>query len=230
VPDNAILQALPSAERSRLLDRGREVALGQYELLQAAGAPVSRVLFVRSGAVSLFSEPSEGRSIETGVVGREGIVGGVSVLEGALNGSARSQFAGTAWSVDAAAFRDALRTSPMLAKLTQRHLHFLLLQAQQNAVCHAWHTVEERFCRRLLQSCDALNSEVVNLTQGFTAQILGVQRTTVSMVANALERDGGIRTLRGKITLVDRAKIESAACTCYTAFKRQLKSALELAA
>jgi CRP-like cAMP-binding protein len=117
-------------------------------------------------------------------------------------------------------FRALHRSLPGFGAMVGRHLHHLLVQAQQNALCHALHSIEARLCRWLLQAADAVEGDTVDLTQEECAGSLGVQRTSVSMVAHALQVAGHIRTRRGRIVLLDRAALERNACECYRALSR----------
>src|SRR5262249_31676243 len=112
----------------------------------------------------------------------------------------------------------------VFSELIDRHVGLLLFQGQQNAVCHALHSMEARLCRRLLQASDTLDTRVLDVTQEFYSQMLGVQRTSVSLVAHGLQRVGCIQTRRGKIELKDRAQLESLACECYEIMKERTAS------
>jgi hypothetical protein len=102
----------------------------------------------------------------------------------------------------------------------------LSIQAQQSAACHAVHTVEARLCRWLLQSQDITESEVVPLTQEFLSHMLGVQRTSVTLAAQTLQKAGLIRYSRGVITIVDRAGLKEASCECYDVIREHMDNAL----
>jgi CRP-like cAMP-binding protein len=105
-----------------------------------------------------------------------------------------------------------------------RQLGLLLFQAEQNALCHALHTIEARFCRWLLQATDRLDSNLLELTQEACSQNLGVQRTSVSMVAHSLQRAGHLRTRRGKIEILDRSGLEKTACECYSQVRQRFET------
>jgi len=102
----------------------------------------------------------------------------------------------------------------------------VLLQAQQSAGCHAFHRVEARLCRWLLQAADTTESNTVNLTQEFLSHMLGVQRTSVTITAHALQKSGLIRYSRGKIEILDRHGIEECACECYAVLRREIDQAV----
>jgi len=223
MPENALLLSLPDDERDLILEHASPVHLSQQHVLFHPGDPIEHVYFPRSGVISLLMTAQGGRAIETGIIGREGLVGGEALL-GAAQATARAvaQNGGDAVRIRASLVRQSVKRLPVFTELINRHIAAMLLQARQNALCHALHSIEARFCRWLLQASDALESSKVDMTQEACAQVLGVQRTSVSMVAHALQRRGSIRTRRGKIEIVDRERLEQTACECYLELKRRL--------
>jgi len=220
---NLILQTLCEKDRSDLLSHSAMVNLNQHDCLYRPGRPIEHVYFVQLGLVSLLMADKSGHAIETGTVGREGVVGGLAVFGSRdSNGQANVGIKGCALSVPMAEFLRAYHALPALASLVNRHANFLLFQAQQNALCHALHSIEARFCRWLLQTSDVENSNVLDLTQELCSQMLGVQRTSISMVAHGLQLSGFIRTRRGRIEIMDRAAIENVACECYRTIKHTI--------
>src|SRR5262245_615042 len=229
--DNAILRSLPTEAQARIVEYSTIVRLAQHRVVYRRGDPIENIYFLESGAVSLLSIGTDGRAIETGVVCREGLVGGTVALgSSAANSQAIVQIHGMGLRVPTSRFLQAYEELPVLARLVNRHLDFLLFQAQQNALCHALHSIESRFCRCVLQASDTLDSDVLDLTQEFRSHILGVQRTSVSMVAHALQVAGGIRTRRGKIEILDRSELQKTACECYGAVKQHIEAAYAKAA
>jgi CRP-like cAMP-binding protein len=231
LPINLILRSLPEDELARLLGASTLVPLQQHQILYQPGEPVDHVYFLDSGMVSMLTAGADGRAIETGVIGREGLLGSTALLGSEkAAGRALVQIGGTAHQVPRSQFLDLLEQSPVLTTLVQHHIQFLLFQAQQNAFCHALHSIEARLCRWLLQACDILGGDALEMTQEACAHILGVQRTSVSMVAHTLQEAGSIRTIRGKIDIVNRAHLEQGACECYRRFKQYPAAADSLAA
>ena len=212
--------ALGSSPPGNLQLASQRTRLDKHVILLRAGQPIDHVYFVDSGLVSLLAVGDDGRGVETGMVAAGGVVGANVVL-----GSQRAAteaivgLAGLARCMPTPEFLNLLGTFPALRDEVLRSLESQLLQAQQNALCHALHSIEARFCRWLLQASEALGGDVLELTQEFCAKILGVQRTSVSMSAYALQCAGAIRTARGKIYLKDKAKLESCACDCYARIK-----------
>ena len=207
--ENAILHSLPDDERATIREHSSLVHLSQQHILYRAGDPIEHIYFPRSGVISLLMTAQDGRAIETGMIGREGLVGVEALLgTGHATAGAVVQSDGDAIRVRASLVCQSIKRSPVLAELINRHIAAVLLQAQQNALCHALHSIEARFCRWLLQASDTLESSKVEITQEACAQVLGVQRTSVSMVAHALQQRCTIKTRRGKIEIVDRSRLE----------------------
>ena len=228
---NRILRALPSEDLARLLPRLTAVPLRQHDIIYSIGAAIEHAYFVETGLISLLAVSRDGNAIDTGIIGSEGVVGGmVAVSSGRSLSQVTVQISGRAMKVPISVFLDAYRSSTVLQSLVHKHLGVLLIQAQQNAACHALHSVEARLCRWMLQAQDILNSDTLDLTQEFLSHMLGVQRTSVSMIAHSLQNAGLIRYSRGKIHILDRPGLESMACECYRLIKGQVEAALPTAA
>lgn len=226
MPENHILLSLPAEEYSRITACSVPVTLQQHLVLQEAGAPIDHVYFLDSGMVSLLTGGRDGRAIETAVVGREGLVGGKVVLGASQpNGQAVVQLSARGLKTPTAQFVRCYRELPALFDLVNRQVGLLLFQAEQNTLCHALHSIEARFCRWLLQASDRLDSNMLELTQEACSQNLGVQRTSISMVAHSLQLAGYIRTRRGKVEILDRARLEDTACECYALVRQRFGTA-----
>jgi CRP-like cAMP-binding protein len=192
------------------------IRLAEGDFILRAGQPIERVVFPESGAISLIVTMSDGSAVEAAMVGREGAVGtsAVAGMGRAIN-DARVQIEGTACAVPLDRFVDALTRSKSLQCAVARYNAVLLAQTQQAAACNATHSVLARVCRWLLELRDRCESDVVPVTQGFLAHMVGVQRTTVTQVARKLQAADAIRCRRGQVRIIDPAKLESAACECY---------------
>src|SRR4051794_5396352 len=214
--ENFLLARLPESVRDALAQHLAETPLRQGIVLQEAGRDVEHVYFPLSGMVSLVAVTPAGESIETGIVGREGAVCG-GLAAGGLPSFAQAivQVEGRALRIAAAPFRAAYDAHPALRNEVNRYQGFVLLQAQQNAACHALHSLQGRLCRWLLQSQEHLQSQLhgvkqliesdrIALTQEFLSYMLGVRRPTVSVSAAELQKDGLIQYHRGTITIIDR--------------------------
>lgn len=196
--------------------------LEQHHILLRAGEPIEQICVVESGLVSVLSMSDDGQSVEVALIGAGGVVG-ADLLLGAERASCQAIVAidGIGRRVRAAQFLDLAETSPSIRHDALRSLDSQLVQSQRNALCHSLHSVEERFCRWLLQASDSLSTDAFTLTQEFFVPVLGVQRTTISMIAHALQCAGAIKTLRGRISLLDKGKLAERACPCYARARSQ---------
>jgi CRP-like cAMP-binding protein len=217
---NLVLAALPAHDISLLLPHLRTVELPQEMVLFEAGDAISRVLFPHGGVVSLVVELASGEMIEAAMIGREGVVGGLSALDSKISISrAIVQIAGSASSVDVDHVRQLGEQSVTFRTTLIKHEQVLLAQSQQSAACNATHTIEARLSRWLLRCRDLIGSEDLALTQEFIAQMLGVRRTSVSIVAHTLQQAGLIRYKRGHIRVLDLEGLRESACECYWTVK-----------
>jgi CRP-like cAMP-binding protein len=181
--------------------------------------------------VSLLASGRDGRAIETAVVGREGLLGCTVVLGSSHTSSqAVVQLSGRGLRTPTAQFLRCYPQLPTLFDLINRQVGLLLFQAEQNVLCHALHAIEAKFCRWVLQASDRTDSNVLELTQEACSQNLGVQRTSISMVAHTLQLAGIIRTRRGKIEILDRSRLQNATCECYQQVKQRFETVYSKAA
>jgi CRP-like cAMP-binding protein len=220
---NLLLAALPSQDFGLLKPHLREVVLAQGMILQEQGESIDHVYFPHDGIVSLLAVMQQGVAIETATIGREGAIGAAAGL-GPRQSLTRGvvQVAGTASRIAASSFRSAARKSEAIRNVIVSNGEMLLIQVQQSAACNALHDVESRLSRWLLQARDRLDGDTIQLTHEFLSQMLGVRRTTVTVVANILQRAGLIRYQRGNIKIVDRPGLEARACECYAAVRRNI--------
>jgi len=221
---NQVLSGLSSEDLSLLLPL-EPVELRQGEPVMRAGRAVDQVLFPRTGVISLIVSMDE-TAVEVGMIGSEGILGSAATGgAGLAMNDATVQIAGMAYGVPRVRFVEALGRSKRLREEVARIDAGLLAQAQQAAACTASHSAQARVCRWLLELRDRCGSDVVPLTQGFLAHMVGVQRTTVTLVASKLQTAGIIRCRRGKVRILDGEKLENAACACYGRM-RELRDSL----
>jgi CRP-like cAMP-binding protein len=200
------LQRLPPNDLSLLRPQLKLIDLEQGTVLHEAGAPLEYVYFPTSGMVSVLAIMRTGDAIETAVIGREGVVGGSIGSEGSLAfGQSMVQIPGSALRIGAKPFLKVLAESNGLRSL---------------------HHVDARLCRWLLHASDATESDMVNLTQEFLSHMLGVQRTSVSLTAHALQKSGLIHYSRGKIEIIDRHGVEECACECYAVLRSEIDKAI----
>ena len=218
---NQLLASLPAADFAVLRPHLKTVELVHEVVLFEAGDPVTQVYFPHSGVISLVVELAEGQMIETAMIGRDSIVGASSALDGKVSlNKGIVQIPGATSTLDVGRFRNFAEQSLAFRTTLIRHEQVLFAQAQQSAACNASHTLEARLARWLLRARDLSASNTLLLTQEFLAQMLGVRRTSVSVVANALQSSGLIKYHRGTIEIVDIQGLRKASCECYRTVKR----------
>ena len=181
----------------------KDVVLKQGIVLQEQGEGVEHVYFPNDGIISLLAVMRQGDAIEIATIGYEGAVGSLSGL-GPRRSHTRAvvQVRGTASRIAATRFRQAVEESEAVHSIVVRYGEMLLIQVQQTAACNALHAVEARLSRWLLQARDRLESNTIELTHEFLSQMLGVRRTTVTVVAHMLQQAGLIRYHRGQIEII----------------------------
>ena len=219
-PSNQLLQMLDAADLNLLRPHLATVELVRESVLGEADAPMRYVYFPHSGSVSITVSLSEGQTIEIAMLGRDGVVGsGAALADGIAPADAVVLFSGTASMLEIAAFRTVAATSVPFRSLMVRHEQALLAHAQQSLLCNTLHTVEARLARWLLRARDLSDSEILPLTQETLAQMMGVRRNAISLVAHALQRAGIIHYTRGQIEIIDLRALETTSCDCYSAVK-----------
>jgi len=217
---NRLLASLPSADFELLRPHLKTIELIHEAVLFQAGDPVNSVYFPHSGVISLVVVLAGGEIIEAAMIGRDSIVGASSALDGkiALN-TGIVQIPGAASILDVQRLREVAEASVAFRTTLIRHEQVLFAQAQQSAACNASHTVEARLARWLLRCRDLSGGDTLELTQEFLGQMLGVQRTSVSQVAQTLQQAALITYSRGRIKIIDLKGLNDAACECYAMVK-----------
>ncbi|WNZ27192.1 Crp/Fnr family transcriptional regulator [Leptolyngbya sp. NK1-12] len=213
---NRLLAALSSEEYDRFSPYWEIVPLEFKQILYSPNEPISYVYFVLNAVVSMVQLDQSGSIVEVATVGKEGFVG-VPVLLGAtqMPGEGFSQVPGYAVRMRADIFTQEVTPKTELYALLLRYTQTLFNQIAQSAACNRLHSIEERFCRWMLMTHDRVGKDQFPLTQEFIAQMLGVRRAGVSVVASTIQRAGFISYKRGKMTILDRDGLESSTCECY---------------
>ena len=223
--DNHLLASLSAQDLALLEPHLTLVHLAAGEALYHPGDLVDRVYFPCSGVVSMMLVMGNGATVETATLGRDG---GIALLAGIADRRALSrvlvQVPGDAFLIEASRFRAAVRESEGLRDMIMRATQAVLAQLIQSVACNALHPVEARLCRWLLMCRDRTGSSTIPLTQEFMAAMLGVQRTTVTAVARALQDAGLIRYRRGVIELLDFPGLQKASCECYEAVRHHYET------
>jgi CRP-like cAMP-binding protein len=184
------------------------------------GDAIEHVHFPHSGIISLVVPLESGDTIESAMIGRESLVGASAGLNGAVSVyKAIVQIAGAGSVVDTERFRGMADVSVGFRSTLFKHEQLILVQAQQSAACNATHTVEARLARWLLRCRDLQGSDDLQLTQEFIAQMMGVRRTSVSVVANTFQQAGFLRYSRGHIRILNLEGLQQTTCECYGTVK-----------
>jgi CRP-like cAMP-binding protein len=215
-PRNRVLAAVPEAIQRSLQPHLKLVSLARGRVLCEADEPLRRVYFVEAGAVSVVTVFEDGTTAEMATVGREGIVG-IGTLLGGEHALGRYvvPLPGLALTIEASRFQGLLAEHSALRAACELYARAFLANLLQNVACSAAHRVEQRCARWLLMCDDQAEGHPFELTQEYLAQMLGVRRSTVTVVARTLQGDNLIHYRRGAITVVDRRGLETVACECY---------------
>jgi CRP-like cAMP-binding protein len=217
---NLLLQALPDAERRALAPLLTQTELKQHKLLFDIRDEITDIYFATDAVVSLVIPLSSGEVIETAMVGRDGIIGAAAALNGRVSlNQGIVQIGGFALRCAIDPLKEILKAHPYIRSMIGGHEQALFAQAQQSAACNVAHVIESRLSRWLLRAADLHGSNELPLTQEYIAQMLGVRRTSVTVVARTLQEAGLIRYTRGHIKLVDIAGLQETACECYQTVK-----------
>ncbi|MGE4238858.1 Crp/Fnr family transcriptional regulator [Ramlibacter sp.] len=205
------------------------VALPLRRMLEREKRAVRHVWFPTEGVGSMLAASEGGEpSVEVGTVGREGMVG-LSVFFGATHalGDTFMQVAGAGWRMPAESFVRAARAHPDLTRVLHRYAQALMVQMSQAVACNRKHSPVQRCARWLLMTRDRVSGDTFDLTQEFLGTMLGERRVTVSRSESALRERGIIRYTRGSVTVLDRDRLEEAACPCYGVIRRAYETLLK---
>jgi CRP-like cAMP-binding protein len=214
--ENLILLTLPNQEYDLLRPHLEHVDLPQYQILHEPAEKIKFTYFLNSGMASIVALSRDGRSVEVGIVGKEGMVG-MSMTVGLKRETFRAimQMAGYGLRIPCDTFHEILISSPMLRAELSRFGFMHGMQVAQLAACNRLHEIEQRLSRWLLMCQDRVDSQLLPLTHEFLAQMLGTGRPSVSLAAGALESAGLIENVRGSVKILNRKSLEAAACECY---------------
>ncbi len=228
-PRNLILQRMPDDRYEAIAKALVPVDLPSGLRLSEPNQAIRYVYFPVSGLISVDALTKKGESVEVGVIGREGFAGLPGLLcDRQMEHSVIMQGAGTGLRIRMNLMRDEFLHGGTFTELVHQFIYLQLVQTSQSALCNRLHPVDARMARWMLTASDRLESSTLNLTQEFLAQMLGSRRSTVTVAAGNLQRQGVIDYARGRIKILDRAGLEGVACECYeivrTAFERVLGS------
>jgi CRP-like cAMP-binding protein len=215
-PRNAILAQLPEEEYEALAKCMVEVDLPLSKTLSEPNEPIEFVYFLNRGLISTDAMTQGGESVEVGVIGREGFSGLPALLgQPQMSHSVVIQGAGSGLRIRSNVVREQFLKGGALQKLVHSFAYLQMCQTAQSVLCNRMHTVDQRLARWLLTSADRMESEELHLTHEFLSQMLGVQRSTVTVAAGEMQRQELIGYSRGKIHLLNRPRLVRTACECY---------------
>jgi CRP-like cAMP-binding protein len=217
---NRLLDHLPEDDFNRLLPSWETLPLPTgHELFKQNGS-ISHVYFPTGGVCSVVNVTDDGKVVEAETVGNEGMIG-IPVLLGLDFSPIRaiSQVSGEALRMPTQSFQRAIVPGGSLDLLLRRYVAFSMRHAHQTVACNALHSLEERMCRWLLMTHDRVGKDEFVLTQEFLAEMLGVRRQSLSIVAGTLQNAGFISYRRGNMRILNREGLEAASCECYETTK-----------
>jgi CRP-like cAMP-binding protein len=220
--ENHLLAALSAEEYARLLPSLELIAMPLGWALYEAGDHLSHLYFPITSIVSLLYVMENGESAEIAITGNEGLVG-LSLFMGGESTPSRAvvQSAGDGYRLRASILKREFALGGQFARLALRYTQALITQMSLTAVCNRYHSVDQQLCRWLLLSLDRLPNNELKMTQELIANMLGVRREGVTEAAGKLQAAGLIHHQRGKITVLDRPKLELRVCECYAVVKKE---------
>jgi CRP-like cAMP-binding protein len=213
---NIILLSIVESDYSLLRPHLEYVELPNHLILHEAGGKLEFVYFPNRGLISLVVAMKDGKTAEAGVVGNEGFTGipaAVGLSRSPLQ--AIVQITGDGFRVPVGALQQLLESAPHLQLLLNRYAVLQGMQVAQTAACNRLHDLEQRLARWLLMTQDRVDSASLQITHDFLATMLGTNRSSVSLAAGILQREGSIEYTHGVVTIVNRRRLEDSACECY---------------
>jgi CRP-like cAMP-binding protein len=215
-PRNIILSQLPAEEYAALAKHLVPVELQLEKRLSEPNRPIEFLYFLDSGLISTDAVTSKGEQVEVGVIGREGFAGLPALFDQPqMSHSVVIQGSGEGHRIRSSVVRSEFLKGGTLQRLVHTFSYLQLVQITQSVLCNRMHEVEARLARWLLTSADRSETELLYLTQEFLSQMLGVQRSTVTVAAGDLQRSGLIGYSRGRIHILDRPGLVAKTCECY---------------
>jgi CRP-like cAMP-binding protein len=213
---NKVLLAMPDDEYKLMRPDLTYVDLPHHLSLHEPTQTIEFVYFPNRGMVSQVVVTKDGRTVEVGVVGKEGYLG-AGLAAGLSRSSVREiiQVAGDGFRIMGNALGRILRSAPQLQVMLNRHTGLQGMQVAQTAACNRLHDIEQRLSRWLLMTQDRVESGLLPITHDFIATMMGTDRSTVSLAAASLQKKGIIEYVRGAVKIVNRRKLEKSTCECY---------------
>jgi CRP-like cAMP-binding protein len=220
---NRILAALPQADFERLLEHLESVHLEKNNVVYVAGDKIRYTYFPVNGLLSMASTTETGSTVELAMVGNEGMVGLAMINKIGIPYEITVRITTDAFRIKVEVLQEEFDKGERLRDLMLGYVSMLIAQISQSSICHRFHTIEQALSSWMLAVGDRVNSDTLDLTQEMISTALGVPRTSVTTAAGSLQRSGLIRYSRGKIIILDRARLEANSCECYRAIRNEVK-------
>lgn len=197
--------------------------LKRGQVLCGMNTELKHMYFPTESVISLVGATADGLGVEIGMVGREGYIG-LSLLFGrpVQLYQAVVQHDGHAWRLPAHHLTHALKDHPFLREELLKYSLIRFAQFAQSAICHRFHSLEQRLCRWLLSVQDRVRSPRLPVTHEFISNMIGGRRPTVGTIANGLEQASLIAYRRGSLTILNRKGLEQRACECYRIVRQEM--------
>jgi CRP-like cAMP-binding protein len=220
---NRLLLALPARNLKWLMPQLEQIRCQRAQILMDADSALDHVFFPDSGVVSVVAVYADGSVIEMATIGKEGC-SGVQAILGAKRSSVQLlvQIPGSATKISRVAFMQAMQSMPAFRSVMNAYVQAFLEQVMVSVACNGAHSLKQRLARWLLMMRDRGDSDVLLITQGLLAEMLGVQRPSISNAAQELERTGLIERGRRQVTILDRQGLTKASCECYQLVRSRL--------
>jgi CRP-like cAMP-binding protein len=222
VQENALLAALPAAERARFAGGLELVPLSLGQVLYESGETMSHAYFPTDCVISLLYVMKNGESAEIAVVGKEGMIG-IALFMGGDSTMSRAivQNAGHAYRLQAQILKDEFKRGSALTRALLMFGSALITQMVQTAACNRHHSIDQQLCRWMLLSLDRLPSGRISMTPKLIANMLGLKTEEVTSATDVLKKAGLIDYSDGEITVLDRGAVELRSCECYGVVKKE---------
>lgn len=225
---NKILSVLPDSEMDFLAPHFERITLSPGNMIYQAGDSIPHIYFPNNGMISLLAVTEQGQTVEVGFAGFEGLVGTPVLLgQNEMPYQALAQAQVECLRLDAPTAIKLFKQGGVFHSIILRYVTVILKQLSQTCICNNLHRIEERLCRWLSVMCERSGNNHLLLTQEFIAHMLGVQRTSIGLIANSLQEKEIIRYRRGKIEIVNFENLKNSACECYAIIKDEQQKFIE---
>ena len=226
-PRNRLLLALPASILKRLMSQLDPVPCERGQVLLDADSALDEIFFPDSGVISVVAVYEDGSIIEMATIGREGCTGFQAIF-GDKESSVRFlvQIPGSAAKMSRSAFLRTIKAMPAFRNLMHAYVEAFMEQVLMSAACNGAHSVKERLARWLLMMGDRNDDNLLRITQTLLAEMLGVQRPTITNAVREFEKAGLVAPGQRQIVVLDRRGLMRASCECYQLVRKRIASRL----